>query len=201
MKRMTVALIALLVIVLSAVWLCNYAVQHSAEGRLYNDASQIPHRSVGVLLGTSPKSRYGRVENMFFRNRIQAALALYEAGKIDTLLISGSSHSLDGVDETIAMRDTLLRHGIPAERILIDGKGFRTLSSMQNVINHFGIRSFTVISQPFHNERAIFQTDHLSWGSADVIGFNAADVHSNTAFITYLREYLARVKVFIDLWL
>jgi SanA protein len=30
-------------------------------------------------------------------------------------------------------------------------------------------------------------------------GFNAADANSNIAFITYLREYLARVKVFVDI--
>lgn len=167
---------------------------------MYDDVAQIPHRSVGVLLGTTPQSRHGRTENLFFRNRINAATALYKAGKIDTLIVSGSSHSLDGIDETTAMRDNLVKRGIPVNRILLDGNGFRTINSMENVIKEFGKRSFTVISQPFHNERAIYQAEHLNMGNVDVIGFNAADVHDNAAFVTYIREYLARVKVFIVLY-
>lgn len=194
-------LVVLVTTNLMTVLFCNHIIQTNAEGRLYDNVSQIPYRSVGVLLGTTPTSRYGRVENLFFRNRINAAIALYEAGKIDTLLISGSSKSLDGIDETAAMRDTLAKYGIPKERMILDGKGFRTINSMENVIKVFGIRKFTVISQPFHNERAIYQAEHLNMGDVDVIGFNAADVYSSTAFITYVREYLVRVKVFIDLYL
>lgn len=201
MKIICICLLAgLVAICLFAVLLCNHVIRSNAEGRLYDNVSQIPHRSVGVLLGTTPQSRYGRTENLFFRNRIKAATALYKAGKIDTLIVSGSSHSLDGVDETTAMRDTLVKRGIPAERMLLDGNGFRTINSMDNVITLFGQRKFTVISQPFHNERAIYQAEHLNMGNVNVIGFNAADVHSTTAFITYVREYLARVKVFIDLF-
>lgn len=201
MKKVSLYLFATFVaICLVAVLLCNYLIQSNAEGKLFDDVAQIPHRSVGVLLGTTPQSRYGGGENLFFQNRINAASALYQAGKIDTIIVSGSSHSVDGIDETTAMRDTLVNRGIPAECILLDGNGFRTVNSMENVIAALDKRQFTVISQPFHNERAIYQAEHLNLGEVDVIGFNAADVHSTTAFITYLREYLARVKVFIDLY-
>lgn len=201
MKRVCLFLfVAFIAILLFVVLLCNHLIQSNAEGKLYDDVAQIPHHNVGVLLGTTPQSRYGHTENQFFRNRINAATALYKAGKIDALIISGSSHSLDGVDETTAMRDTLVKCGFPAERILLDGKGYRTINSMKNVIKVFGKRQFTVISQPFHNERAIYQAEHLNMGNVDVIGFNAADVHDNAAFVTYIREYLARVKVFIDLY-
>lgn len=191
----------LVVICLFAVLLCYHIIQNNAEGKLFDDVARIPHRSVGVLLGTTPKSRYGRKENLFFRNRINAATALYKAGKIDTLIVSGSSHSLDGIDETTAMRDSLVKRGVPADRILLDGKGYRTINSMENAIKVFGHRKFIVISQPFHNERAIYLAEHLNLGEANVIGLNAADVHTTTAFITYVREYLARVKVFVDLYL
>lgn len=197
MKKVSLYLFATFVaICLVAVLLCNYLIQSNAEGKLFDDVAQIPHRSVGVLLGTTPQSRYGGGENLFFQNRINAASALYQAGKIDTIIVSGSSHSLDGVDETVSMRDSLVKHCIPAERIILDGKGFRTINSMENVIKVFDTRRFTVISQPFHNERAIYQAEHLTPGDIDVIGFNAEDVNSNMAFVTYVREYLARVKVF-----
>lgn len=199
-RKFLCAFSALIVCSLLAVFLCDYIIRSNADGKLYDDVAQFPHRNVGVLLGTTPQSRYGRGENLFFQNRINAAFSLYQAGRIDTILVSGSSHSLDGVDETAAMRDTLVKRGIPVNHIILDGKGFRTINSMENVIRIFGKRKFTVISQPFHNERAIYQAEHLNLGNIDVIGFNAADVHSNAAFVTYVREYIARVKVFIDLY-
>lgn len=200
-RKFLCAFSALIACCLLTMLICDYVIRGNAGGKLYDDVAQIPHRNVGVLLGTTPQSRYGHETNLFFSNRINATAELYKAGKVDSMIVSGSSYSLDDVDETIAMRDTLVKHGIPEDHILLDGKGFRTINSMENVITVFGQRRFTVISQPFHNERAIYQAEHLNLGEVNVIGFNAADVHSTTAFVTYVREYLARMKVFIDVYL
>jgi len=59
----------------------------------------------------------------------------------------------------------------------------------------FGQSSATVISQPFHNERAIFIAGKED---IDAIGFNARDVGTRVGFRVMIREKLARVKVFVD---
>lgn len=69
---------------------------------------------MGLLLGTTPQARIGRITNQFFIYRIDAAEQLYKAGKIDQILISGDENSLDGVNETECMRDSLVARGVPA---------------------------------------------------------------------------------------
>lgn len=59
--------------------------------------------------------------------------------------------------------------------------------------------SFTIISQQFHNERALYLATHLDLEIKNVQAFHAQSPTTNFAFITYVREYLARVKMFIDI--
>ena len=108
------------------------------------------------MLGTTPQARITKVKNYFFIYRIDAAEQLYRAGKIEKILISGDEHSLDGVNEPECMRDSLVARGIPAEDIYLDGKGYRTINSIINANKEFGQKSFTIISQEFHNERALY---------------------------------------------
>lgn len=73
--------------------------------------------------------------------------------------------------------------------------GFRTFDSIVRLKEIFGQESVTIISQPFHNERAIYIA---SKEGIAAIGFNAKDVNARYGFKTQLREKLARVKVFAD---
>lgn len=63
----------------------------------------------------------------------------------------------------------------------------------------YDIKSFIVISQKFHNERAIYLAEHLCRDAHDFTGFNASDATSNMAIMIYIREYFARVKIFLDI--
>lgn len=62
------------------------------------------------------------------------------------------------------------------------------------------MHSYVVISQKFHCERAIYLAEHCGLDVHNLVGFNAADATSNMAIITYIREYFARVKVFVDIF-
>jgi SanA protein len=97
------------------------------------------------------------------------------------------------------MRDSLVARGIPAKDIILDGKGYRTINSIINANKVYGLKSFTLISQEFHNERAIYQAEHLGLDIEGIQAYNAEMPKTRRAFITTIREYLARVKMFIDL--
>ena len=97
-------------------------------------------------------------------------------------------------------RDSLVKRGVSPSDIILDGKGYRTLDSVVRAAKVYGIRSFIVISQQFHNERAIYLAEHLNLGTHQIAGFNAADARHTMAIVTYIREYFARVKVFIDIF-
>jgi len=178
---------------------CNQIVTKNAEGKVFSDIDSIKYNKVGLLLGTTPQARIGRITNYFFIYRIDAAEQLYKAGKIDQILISGDENSLDGVNETECMRDSLVARGVPASAIILDGKGYRTICSIINANKVYGLKSFTIISQKFHNERAIYQAEHLGLDVKNIQAYIAKDPKSRLAYLTTIREYFARVKMFIDL--
>ena len=136
---------------------------------------------------------------MFFKYRIDAAEELYKAGKIEKILISGDENSLDGVNEPECMRDSLVARGVPKDVIYLDGKGFRTICSVINANKLYDIHSYIIISQRFHNERALYLAEHLGLQVQCLQAYNAKDPQSTMALMTYIREYFARVKMFLDL--
>ena len=186
-------------ICLAIMLICNQIVVNNAEGKAFSDIDSIKYNTVGLLLGTTPQARIGRITNYFFIYRIDAAEELYRAGKIEKILISGDENSLDGINEPECMRDSLVARGVPASDIILDGKGYRTINSVINANKVYGLKSFTIISQEFHNERAIYQAEHLGLDVENLQAYNAKMPKSRRAFLTTIREYFARVKMFIDL--
>ena len=169
----------------------NVLVESSARGRLYQSASAVPQRSVGLLLGTSKYAAGGRI-NPYYQYRIDAALALYQAGKIDELIVSGdNAHA--SYDEPTQMRADLIALGIPAQHLHRDYAGFRTLDSVVRAGKVFGQIKFTVISQRFHNQRAIYLARANGF---DAIGFDAQAVSGG--WRVQLREWLARTAAVLD---
>ena len=175
---------------------CNVSVAGCASGKVFDRVEKIPHRKVGLLLGTAPVTPWG-TKNLYFTYRIDAAVKLFHAKKVDYFIVSGDNHSTD-YDEPTCMRDSLVACGVPDERIISDYVGFRTLDLEVRCKAIFGQDSVTVISQSFHNERAIYLAGH---NQIDAIAFNAQDVTSvwTTWLRGHSRELLARVKIFIDL--
>ena len=188
------------IVCLALMLICNRIVVNNAEGKVFSEIDSIKYNKVGLLLGTTPQARITKVKNYFFIYRLDAAEKLYRAGKIEKILISGDEHSLDGVNEPECMRDSLVARGVPASAIILDGKGYRTINSINNANKVYGLKSFTIISQKFHNERAIYQAEHLGLDIENIQAYNARNPKSSRALITYAREYLARVKMFIDLF-
>jgi SanA protein len=187
------------VLCIAMMMICNQIVVNNANGKVFFEIDSIKHDKVGLLLGTTPKARIGRITNYFFIYRIDAAEQLYKAGKIEKFLISGDENSLDGVNEPECMRDSLEARGIPARDIILDGKGYRTINSVINANKVFGLKSFTIISQKFHNERTIYLAEHLGLDVENIQAYNAKDPKSRRAYLTTVREYFARVKMFLDL--
>ena len=177
----------------------NQLVKDNAKGKAFYEIDNIKYNKVGLLLGTTPQARFDRITNYFFIYRIDAAEQLYKAGKIEKILISGDENSLDGVNETVCMRDSLVERGVPANAIILDGKGYRTICSVINANKVYGLKSFTIISQKFHNERAIYQAEHLGLDVENIHAYNAKDPMSRWAYLTTIREYFAKVKIFIDI--
>lgn len=191
--------------VLLAVGACWVAVDVNASGRVYDDIRQVPAMRYGLLLGTSPVTPRG-THNVNFDNRIKAAAELYHACKVRYIIASGGDYRRDdrgnavryGCDEPRQMQRALIAAGVDSTHIILDYEGTRTLYSVAKARRVYGLDSVLLISQEYHNRRAIRQTDRYGLYA---VGYNAApspgtgNVVRNT-----LRETLARVKLYIDLW-
>jgi SanA protein len=196
-KRIAVySLIFLPLAITGVVYLCNRSVEKASRGKLYSDTQTIPFNRVGLLLGTSKYLSKGRI-NPYYRFRINAAAELIASGKIKYLIISGDNSRAD-YNEPDQMRDDLMAAGIDSSIIYLDYAGFRTFDSMIRLKEIFSQTSVTIISQPFHNQRAIYIA---SREGINAIGFNAKDLGGNLGFKVQAREKLARVKMFLDFWL
>lgn len=174
---------------------CYYYVETISKGKLYSSVKEIPTNKVGILLGTSPISRYNKKRNPYYTYRIEAAVKLYKHGKVKRILISGDNRRKN-YNEPNMMKAELVAAGIPAEHIYCDYAGFRTLDSMVRAKKIFGLDTFTVISQQFHNERALALAQ---WQGLDAIGYNARTIKFNKGMKVYLREILARTKMVLDI--
>lgn len=173
---------------------CDRTIKKHTVSKVYTEVGIIPVNKVGLVLGTSPKLKNGN-NNLYFDYRILAAVELYKAGKIKYILISGDNRRED-YNEPEEMKKTLMQKGIPEKSIYLDYAGFRTLDSVIRAKEVFGQNRLTIISQRFHNERAIYLAEK---NGINAIGYNAKDVNAYSGLKTNIRELFARVKMFIDL--
>jgi SanA protein len=188
-------LIVAIIALIAVIGVANYIVADTTEYQIYNDVDAIPKNKVGLLLGTAKYKDKGKnIINPYYQNRIDAAAVLYMAGKIDYIIVSGDSQPF--YNEPELMKKDLIAKGVPAKRILLDNAGYRTLDSILRCRDIFGQDHFTIISQQFHNQRAIYIANHKN---VSTIAFNAAD--GDTYWDVAIREKLARVKMMLDLLL
>ncbi|EGV42580.1 vancomycin high temperature exclusion protein [Bizionia argentinensis JUB59] len=193
-KRLTIILLFIIVAPIVMVLISHFSIELNAENKTFSNVSEISKNKVGVVLGTSKRLKTGEI-NPYFQYRIDATVKLFQNNKIDFILVSGDNGT-KYYDEPRDFKNELLARGIPEENIFLDHAGFRTLDSVVRAQKIFGQNSFTVISQKFHNERAIYIAEHHG---IKVIGFNAKDVPGRSGMKVKIREYFARTKVFLDI--
>ncbi len=169
---------------------CNYEVVSASRGRTYDNIEDLPYNRVGVVLGTS-KYIVGGGLNRYYENRMKAARDLFFRGKVDYLLVSGDNALIE-YNEPMRMKKSLVKLGVPQEKIYLDYAGFRTLDSVVRAREVFGLEKFTVISQEFHNERAIYIGEKFG---IDIVAYNAKNPNKTRI---KRREILARVKACLD---
>ncbi len=187
-------LLGLIVIVsfLVLMLLAHSAAKSAGEGVLYTDAAMIPdegEKRVALVLGCSEKI-HGRT-NLYFKYRIAAAYKLWEAGKVRGFIMSGDN-SKDDYNEPEDMKRALVGLGVPADKIVCDYAGLRTMDSVVRVAEIFEVKRIILVSQKFHNERAAYIAQSRG---IDALGMNAQDVKGKEMS---KREHLARIRMWAD---
>jgi len=194
-KNIIIFFLILFVLGILLTFWANHTIEYATEDYVTSSINKLPNEKVGLVLGTSKSLKNGN-KNPYFFYRIEAAEELFKSGKIDYIIVSGDNSS-QYYNEPEDMQTELIARGIPKTKIFLDFAGLRTLDSVVRAKEIFGQNSYLIISQRFHNERAVFLAQKKG---IEAYGYNAKDVNKKAGFKTNLREYFARVKVFWDLF-
>ena len=180
--------LSILLMMLANIWVFSLT-----DGRTYARISKIPPRQTALILGTSPKMRSG-VANPYFVSRMNAAALLYHHGKVKKIIVSGEKSR--GYNEPLAMKNYLVyQEGIPENIITEDPKGFKTQISISNCKNIYKEQNIIIVSQGFHNLRALFYARNENMNA---LGFDAQDVTRRESFYrNQFREFFARVQAVV----
>ncbi|MBY0435603.1 MAG: YdcF family protein [Cyclobacteriaceae bacterium] len=176
--------------------LANWWVVKSTEQRIFSDYALLPVNPVGLVLGTSSRLSNG-LPNPFFDNRMRAAAELYKLGKVGHIIVSGDNRTRF-YNEPVEMRKALMKLGVPESAITLDYAGLRTLDSVIRSKEIFGQDNITIITQPFHSYRALFISNYFHINAVALV---AQEPDNEPAVQVYVREYFARAKAILDLYI
>lgn len=194
-RRLRRGLIWVAALALVLVALINNWVVNNSEAYVYSNWSLLPDNDVGLVLGTSPFTRSGKPNPQFY-GRIEAAVQLYQLGKIKKIIVSGANPD-STYNEPRQMWRELTKAGIPSQAITMDFAGVRTFDSISRAKAVFNLEQMTVITQEYHAYRAVFIAKKLN---IRVAGYAATSDNIGMFSRTYIREVFARVKAVLDLY-
>lgn len=158
-KRLIAGVFGIIILMLAVAIGLDQWISLRTQPYIYDEVQTLPHRQVGVVLGTSKYYRTG-VINQYYLYRIQGAINAYNSGKVKYLLLSGDN-AQQSYNEPSTMRRDLIAAGIPTSDIVLDYAGFRTLDSIVRTRKVFDTNDFIIITQRFHCERALFIALHM----------------------------------------
>lgn len=189
--------ITLVVLVAGVAVLCisNIWVVGSTKSNVFSEAEKLPEHRMALVLGTSHKTTAG-LPNQFFEKRMDTAAELFKSGKIDHFIVSGDNRT-KFYNEPFEMQKALVSRGVPITAITLDYAGLRTLDSVVRSKEIFGQDKIIIITQPFHSYRALFISQYYG---IDAVAMVASDPGLEISFKVRIREYFARTKAVLDLY-
>lgn len=165
----------------------------SVGGDSTSEVAEVPKAEVAIVPGALVQPN-GKMSAML-ADRVRQAAALWHAGKVKKILVSGD-HLSWGYDEPDTMRKALVADGIPPRDVFEDHAGVDTWATMVRAREIFGVRHAVVVTQGFHMPRALFLADAAG---IDATGLTA-DLHrwGYQGRKSEVREVLSRVKAIVD---
>jgi SanA protein len=189
---MTLLLVALVAVGGLAVLGLRAWVGRRAADRTYADVPSTPPMPVAIVFGAGYWPS-GRLSNAL-ADRMETAIALYEAGAVNKLLLTGDNRFVD-YNEPAAMAEYALVRGVPRDDLVLDYAGRRTYDSCYRAKDIFGVERAILVTQAFHLPRALYTCDRLGLESVGVV----ADRRSYVRSAWYqLRELFALTRAWLD---
>ena len=166
-------------------------VNSFAKGRLVSPATA-PSVDAVMILGAYVYENGN--PSPVLQDRLDYGYEIYQAGKAKKIIVTGD-HGTIQYDEVNAMKDYLLKKGVPAQDIFLDHAGFDTYDSMYRARDIFGVKSLIISTQQFHINRALYISQRLG---LDSYGYPSDDNILPRIQLQNARESLAKVKAVLE---
>lgn len=165
-------------------------VAYTGKSTLVTVEAAQPAQAILVLGAyVNPSGEVSRI----LKDRLDYALACYEAGKAPKIIVSGD-HGSKTYDEVRAMSQYLEEAGVPPEDIFLDHAGFSTYDSVYRMKSIFLVDNAIIVTQEYHAVRAAYIAKQMDIEVQTI----ASDtyVYEEMAYYRF-REVGARLKAFI----
>ena len=182
------AIVALLALMALAM-MVPIVMRLTVETFIATSVDDVPRTDAALVLGASV---FRGSPSPILAERADTAIALYRAGKVKKILVTGDNGALTH-DEVTPVRKYLLDAGIASQDIFLDHAGFDTYSSMYRARDVFLVHSLTIVTQDFHLPRALWIARHLGLDAYGVV----AEGGEHSPY-DYVREIPASIKAFLD---
>lgn len=171
----------------------NLIVLARAGREVHGDPAQVGPAEAAIVLGAQVRPD-GTMSRML-ADRVSQGVALWRAGRVKYVLVSGDHHEW-GYDEPTTMRRAMMSAGVPEDVIFTDHAGLDTRASMERARRVFRIADAVVVTQGFHMKRALYLARSAGLKTQGL----TSDLHPYgvQGLKGELREVGARVKAFLD---
>jgi SanA protein len=188
LKRTGIAAGGALVLLVVTVFGANACISGRADDYVFESLAELPTKSYAIVLGA--RVNLDGTPSQALHDRIDCAYDLFAAGRVQNIFVSG-----DGKQDEVMAR-TLVDRGVPADRVIRDGDGHRTRTTMMNARAH-GIRDAIICTQRFHQARSIAWARHLD---IDAVGWVSNRRPYSERRKDTTREVLARTLALFEIW-
>jgi SanA protein len=169
----------------------------SETGAQIHSLQNAPSSKVAIVFGAG--LRRDGTPTLILRDRVAAAVDLYQRKMVSKILVSGDNRFLD-YNEPGAMYEYAISMGVPKEDVIRDYAGRRTYDTCYRAKAIFGVTEALLITQAYHLPRALYLCNHLGLTAQGV----ASDIshYSQFSYASWLsREWIARAGALWDIWI
>ena len=168
------------------------AITENKDGLLSSEIDTLNKMDADCILILGAGIKDSETPTPMLKDRLDTGIMLYNLGVAPKILLSGDNGTMEH-NEIHVMLKYCLEAGVPAEDIFCDHAGFSTYDSMYRVQSVFQAENVIVVTQTYHEYRALYIGEKLG---LNVIGVASDQEKYAGQSIRELREVLARDKDF-----
>lgn len=167
----------------------------TSRGKVFQP-TEVPQSRAAVVFGAG--LLHDGTPSPVLKDRVATAVGLYQAGKVEKILMSGDNRFVD-YNEPAAMKEYAISMGVPEDAIVLDYAGRRTYDTCYRAKEIFGLQEAILVTQRYHLPRALFTCQGMGI-SVNGVAADLRQYHTHSLRFWSLRELPATLVAVWQVW-